>query len=219
MNSKLAVIVGAGPGVGNHVAKKFGENGFRIVLISRNPNSLEQYVDELRALGIEAHGVAGDAGSTESLQAAFAQVKQHHGVTDVLVYNAAVLGGGKPTSLTAETLIRHLQVDVAGALTSALQVVPDQTERQDGTILFTGGALSLYPSANYASLSIGKAAMRNLALSLAEELSPQGIFVGTVTIAGQVKPGTNFDPARIAELYWDLYETREKHEIVFTGKE
>jgi short-subunit dehydrogenase len=75
-----------------------------------------------------------------------------------------------------------------------------------GTVLFTGGGLALAPQAGLgvASLVAGKSALRGLALVLHEELKPQGIHVGLVTIAGMVAPGTAFDPDRIAEAYWDL---------------
>jgi hypothetical protein len=69
--------------------------------------------------------------------------------------------------------------------------------------------------ARVASLSIGKAGIRSLAFTLNEELAPQGVFVGTVTICGYVKPGTFFDPDRIAESYWQLHERRETREIIF----
>jgi short-subunit dehydrogenase len=216
MSKKLIVVVGAGPGVGNHVAKRFGANNFRVVLVSRNQDALDQYVKELSSEGIETYAVAADAASPASLTEAFDQIKKNYGTTDVLVYNAAVLKGGKPTSLTAESLVAHYQVDVAGALHCALQVIPEQVEQKAGTILFTGGTFALYPMADYAALSIGKAALRNLAFTLAEELKPQGVFVGTVTIGGIVAPGTHFAPELIAEKYWELYEKREQHEIVYS---
>ncbi|WP_334077861.1 SDR family NAD(P)-dependent oxidoreductase [Paenibacillus sanfengchensis] len=216
MNKKLIVVVGAGPGVGNHVAKKFGVNHFRVVLVSRNQEALNQYVQELSSEGIEAYAIVADAANPLSLTEAFDQIKGNYGTTDVLVYNAAVLRGGKPTSLTAESLVSHYQVDVAGALHCALQVIPEQVKQKSGTILFTGGGFALYPMADYASVSIGKAALRNLAFTLADELKPQGVFVGTVTIAGAVAPGTHFSPERIAEKYWELHVNREEHEIVYS---
>lgn len=215
MSKKLIVVVGAGPGVGNNVAKKFGDNNFRVVLVSRNQDALDQYMKELSSEGIETYAVAADAASSVSLKAAFDQIKKNYGSTDVLVYNAAVLKGGQPTSLTAESLVSHYQVDVAGALHCALQVIPEQVAQKKGTILFTGGGFALYPSVDYAAVSIGKAALRTLAFTLAEELKPQGVFVGTVTIAGNVAPGTRFAPELIAEKYWELYEKREGHEIVY----
>lgn len=216
MSKKLIVVIGAGPGIGNHVAKKFGDNNFRVVLVSRNQEALNQYVEELKSQDIEAYSVVADAASTESVEVAFAQIKKAFGSVDVLVYNAAIVEGGRPTSLTPELLLAHYQVDVVGALRSALQVIPNQVANKSGTILFTGGGLALQPAADYAALSIGKAAIRSLALTLAEELKPQGVFVGTVTIAGGVKPGTHFAPELIAEKYWDLYQKREDHEIVYS---
>ncbi|MGF6952423.1 short-subunit dehydrogenase [Neobacillus sp. B4I6] len=61
MSKKLIVVVGAGSGIGNNVAKKFGDNNFRVVLISRNQNALEQYVKELSSDGIETYAEVADA--------------------------------------------------------------------------------------------------------------------------------------------------------------
>lgn len=77
-----------------------------------------------------------------------------------------------------------------------------------------------YPSPQAPSLSVGKAGIRALALMLAEELAPMGIRVGTVTIAGQVEPGTAFAPERIAEACLSLHRGQpdpKTAEIVFTG--
>ncbi|HWK23086.1 MAG TPA: SDR family NAD(P)-dependent oxidoreductase [Ureibacillus sp.] len=216
MSKKLIVVVGAGPGIGNHVAKKFGDNNFRVVLVSRNQESLTQYVEELKSQDIEAYSVVADAASTESVEVAFEQIKKEFGSIDVLVYNAAIVEGGRPTSLTPESLLTHYQVDVVGALRCALQVIPNQLANKSGTILFTGGGLALHPAADYAALTLGKAGIRTLALTLAEELKPQGVFVGTVTICGGVKPGTHFAPELIAEKYWDLHQKKEEHEIVYS---
>jgi short-subunit dehydrogenase len=215
MSKKVAVIVGAGPGVSLHVAHKFGQNGFHIVLAARNKVALEEFTSQLREEGIAADYIIVDAGSTASIEAGFQTIKEEYGSPELLIYNAAVISGGKPTSLTSEVLTQHLQVDVVGALESTRQVLPDLLAKKSGTILFTGGGLSLFPSAQNASLSIGKAAVRNLALTLAEELKPEGIFVGTVTISGTVKPDTYYDPAVIADAYWTLFTERQEHEIVF----
>ncbi|MFF2907612.1 SDR family NAD(P)-dependent oxidoreductase [Paenibacillus sp. NPDC057934] len=215
MSKKLAVIVGAGPGVSLHVAHKFGQNGFHVVLAARNKIALEEFTSQLREEGIAADYIIVDAGSTASIEAGFQTIKEEYGSPELLIYNAAVIAGGKPSSLTSEVLAQHLQVDVVGALESTRQVLPDLLAKKSGTILFTGGGLSLFPSAQNASLSIGKAAVRNLALTLAEELKPEGIFVGTVTIAGTVKPDTYYDPTVIAEAYWKLFTERQEHEILF----
>ena len=73
-----------------------------------------------------------------------------------------------------------------------------------------------------ASLAIGKAGIRSLALTLHAELAPSGIHAGTITItiAGQIQTGTAFDPARIAQAFWDLHADRPgsfRGELVYRG--
>ncbi|MBP1997083.1 SDR family NAD(P)-dependent oxidoreductase [Paenibacillus eucommiae] len=215
MNKPLLVIVGAGPGVSAGVAKKFGTSGFRVVLVSRTKASLDVYTEELQAQGVEAYSVQADASDSASLQSAFNQIKAEYGVPEVLVYNAAVINQSNPSSLSEKQLVDDFKINVVGALTSAQQVIPDMIDRKQGTLLFTGGGLALYPAAVLTSLSIGKAGIRTLAFTLAEELKPHGIYVGTVTITGFVQRGTFYDPERIAEAYWELYTTRDQIETVY----
>jgi hypothetical protein len=70
-----------------------------------------------------------------------------------------------------------------------------------------------------ATVSLGKAALRSAATMLGADLAPDGIRVATLTIAGQIVAGTAFDPARIAERYWDLVQTDGpwQAEFRFTG--
>ncbi|MDF2962287.1 MAG: short-chain dehydrogenase/reductase, partial [Paenibacillus sp.] len=129
----LLVIVGSGPGVSAGIAKKFGSNGFRVVLISRTKPSLERSLEDLRQVLIESYGISADASDPDSLKTAFEQIKNQYGATDVLVYNAAHIVPGDPLSLTEQQLIEDFKVNTVGALTSAQQVIPDMVERRQGT--------------------------------------------------------------------------------------
>ncbi|MDD2957163.1 MAG: SDR family NAD(P)-dependent oxidoreductase [Lachnospiraceae bacterium] len=215
MDKKTIVVVGAGKGMGNHIAEMFGKNDFRIVLMARNQTSLNVYTKEFTEKGMEAYGIAADASSTDSLTEAFEEVKTKFGGVDVLVYNTCILEGGKPSELSSAELMRHYQVDVASALHSVLQVLPEMRAKKKGTILFTGGGLALYPMPEFTCVSINKAALRALAITLNTELKDEGIFTGVVTIMGNIAPNTAYDPADIAKEYWRLYTERKDTEIVF----
>ena len=89
---------------------------------------------------------------------------------------------------------------------------------ENGTILLTGGGLALHPYADLASLSIGKAGIRSLAYSLHQELSPKGIYVGTLTIKGFVQTGTYFSAENIADTFYSMYENQTETEIIFEEK-
>jgi len=75
--------------------------------------------------------------------------------------------------------------------------------QRKGTIRFTGGGFARYPVMDAASLSIGKAGIRSLAHTLAQEMEGTGIHGATVTIG--VEPGTHFDPELIAQSYLNLH--------------
>lgn len=215
MSEKILLIVGAGPGISLKTARKFGKEGFKVALISRSMESLQKYEYEFKNDGIEAKGFTGDAASEGSLKSAIESVIKTYGKVDVLLYNAAILRPAKPTELSADDLIHDFNINVAGALTSVKEVVPHM---EKGTILLTGGGLALYPNADLASLSIGKSGIRSLAYSLHQELSPKGIYVGTLTVKGFVQEGTYFSPENIANTFYSMYKNQTDTEIMFEEK-
>jgi short-subunit dehydrogenase len=212
---KTIIIVGAGKGLGNQIGKKFGQNDFRIVLMARSENSLKEYEDQFQNEGIESFSYVVDAAKPETLTLAFNNAKTKFGTPDVLVYNVGITELDQPDSINSEELMRHFQVDVASAYHSVKQVVSEDFGKKNGVIILTGGGLALYPQPQYTPLSIDKAALRALAFLLNKELEPQGIFVGTVTIAGAIEPDTRFAPELIAQKYWDLYTQRQECEVMF----
>ncbi|MFC5703391.1 SDR family NAD(P)-dependent oxidoreductase [Cohnella faecalis] len=216
MSKPIIAVVGAGPGVSAAVARKFGSNGFRVALVARNAISLDALATELREQEIETYFVTADASRPESLSDAFRSIREQLGEPDVLLYNAAAISKAAATALDERQLIEDFKVNVVGALTSVKEVVPRFVGRKEGAVLITGGGFALHPHPDYASLSIGKAGVRSLTYSLAQELKPSNVYVGTVTISGFVSPGTYFDPDRMADKYWELYTERNLIEYEYT---
>ncbi|MBQ9536423.1 MAG: SDR family NAD(P)-dependent oxidoreductase [Desulfovibrionaceae bacterium] len=215
MAKKLAVVVGAGKGMGVNIAKVFGQHDFIVAMLARDLEKLAPLVNEVKTLGIEAYAYAADAANPDSLSDCFAKIQQNHGDVDVLIYNAANLTPGFPTKIGSSDLMQHYQVDVASALHAANLVLPKQIAKGKGAILFTGGGFALYPMAEYTCLSIDKAALRALAFALSQEVKPLGIYVGIVTIMGAIAPNTHFDPADISIKFWELYEQQADVEYIF----
>lgn len=215
MSKKTIVVVGAGPGLGNHLAKEFGRNGFRAILIARSEKKLQEYVSEMKNSGIEADYQVADCASNESIRAAFDAVKKKHGFVDVMAYNTAVLRDGFASSISPEELTIRYQVDVAGAVCAAQQVLPEQMLRGEGAILFTGGGLALNPVSQFASISIHKAALRVLAIALHDEVKDKGVYVGIVNIKGNIGSDDYYDPARIAEQFYQMYSEKRVKEITY----
>lgn len=215
MDKKTIVVVGAGQGLGNHVAKRFGKEDFRVILMARNEQALKAYEQEFAAEGIEVYTYAVDAARPETLTEALHWVKNTFATPEVLVYNVGITSPDDPGKIDYEELMRHYQVDVASAYHCICQVVDEEFGQKKGTLIVTGGGLALYPSAAYLPLSLDKAALRAMVYALHEELKPRGIFVGTVTVCGAIGGDGFFAPSRIAESYWKMYNERDKCEIVY----
>jgi NAD(P)-dependent dehydrogenase (short-subunit alcohol dehydrogenase family) len=213
-------LIGMGPGVSAGIARRFGREGFTIAAVARRRESLAEHVQALTAAGVRAHGHAANAADPASLQAVLADIAREHGAPDVLVYNAAGVTYQPLAELTPQQLSADLQTSIVGAFAAAQAVLPAMKARGSGTLLFTGGGFAFEPMPAMAGVGVGKAGIRNLAFSLFADLKDTGVHAATVTICGMVKPGTPFDPDRIAEAYWALHVQPRgsfEREIQFRG--
>ena len=175
------------------------------VTIARSRDRQAKALAELEAAGASARFFEADAADEASLQAAFAGIRAECGDPGVLIYNAFAMRMAPPSKTTPENLVADFRANVAGALASVHKVLPAMRAAKRGTIIFTGGGFALDPIPQFASIGVGKAALRNLAFSLGKELERDGIHVGTVTIHGMVKAGTHFDPDKIAQVFLELH--------------
>jgi NAD(P)-dependent dehydrogenase (short-subunit alcohol dehydrogenase family) len=157
------------------------------------------------ALEAPALVLGADLARAEPLREALAAIEAWGGAPEALVYNASAGTPGPAAELDPAQLQADLRVNVGSALAAARWALPAMRQAGRGTLLFTGGGLALRPQAGLASASLGKAALRSLALSLAQELEPEGIHAATVTVCGFVQPGTPFAPELIAQEFWELH--------------
>lgn len=205
MHNSCCVIVGAGPGLGMNIARRFAQGGFDIALISRDQSRLKGLSEKLNSEGYTAQGFAADAAIEKDLQSAFDCITQWNDNVEVLIYNAAAMIPDNVLDLTPSTMMGNMALNLGGAICSVNQVLPLMRGRGGGTILITGGGLGLEPYPNWASLSAGKAALRNYTIALHKALFPESIHVAVIAVCGIVEAGGLFDPDQIAEKYWQLH--------------
>jgi NAD(P)-dependent dehydrogenase (short-subunit alcohol dehydrogenase family) len=205
MARPVCVIVGIGEALGAGLARRFGAEGYALALVGRRAAEVERHVDALKAIGVEAHGFPGDASDPATVKATFAAIRERLGDPEVLIYNAAIIGGCALTEVAFDEFRRRIAVDVDGAFLTAREVIPAMRRTGRGTILFSGGSLATQPQAVWGVLGAGKAAQRSIALSLDQELRGDGIHVATVEIHGHIQTQPYYAPDRLAEAYWRLH--------------
>ena len=164
----LAVILGAGPGIGLAVARRFAREGFKLALVSRPTDPLPAFQAALEAEGARALVLGADLAEASALETALGEIQAWAGQPTVLIYNASAGSPGPAASLDPAGLLRDLQVNAVAPLTAAQWALPAMRQAGQGTLLFTGGGLALQPKPGLASACLGKAALRSLALSLGE---------------------------------------------------
>jgi short-subunit dehydrogenase len=219
IDNRRLLLVGAGPGLGMAVARRFAGGGYRVTLLARSTDGLGALADGLADTRAQIDTMAADASDPEGLRARVAELYNEQGAPGLIIYNAAI---GAPDKLLTSS-VEHLQtayaVDVIGAIVVTQVAAPAMRAAGSGTIIVTGGGFADHPIPALATLSLGKAALRSAATMLGADLEPDGIRVATLTIAGQIVAGTAFDPANIAKRYWEVVHSDGpwQAEFRFTG--
>ncbi|NUS58230.1 MAG: SDR family NAD(P)-dependent oxidoreductase [Streptomycetaceae bacterium] len=214
-----AVIIGAGPGIGRSVARRFVAEGMAVALISRTQASLDAAAEAVTPLGVPVVRLRADSADETELRGALDLAAEAFGPPEAVVYNAAVIRPDAPGELTVRGHQQAWAVNVVGALTAAAHTAPLMARHGGGTFIITGGMPE--PKPGYVSLSLGKAGVRTLVDLLDQEYGPGGVHFASVTVAGPVAPGTGFDPDDIAEHYWRLHTQQRsawQREVLHDGR-
>ncbi|MFD3947928.1 SDR family NAD(P)-dependent oxidoreductase [Streptomyces sp. NPDC058579] len=210
---KTYALIGAGPNLGASLARRLGNEGYRIAAISRSPHNLAAFVAELEADGIQAAAFPADATDPQSLAAALTAIEDTYGPIDVLQWNVMPGWQAALTTLQINPVnVRHaLDLNVTGPITAVTTVLPKMIERGGGAMLFTTGASGKYPLDITANLGLSFAALRNYLHNLHEQLKDANIYVGTITVGDHIA-NDHADPDHIADHYWTMLTKRDSIE-------
>ena len=218
--SVLVVGVGASQGLGAAIARRFAAGGYPVAIAGRNAEKLAATAAELEASSARVVRVVGDGAKAEDQQR-FVAAAQTLAPLAVAVHNA---GGNSPApflQVSAESFEQHWREHALGAFHLAQAALPVLVERDGGSLFFTGASGSLRGMANFAPFAAAKAAVRNLAQSIAREYGRQNVHVGHVVVDGGIAgerlltrrpslaeergPDGMLGIDAIAEAYWFLH--------------
>jgi NAD(P)-dependent dehydrogenase (short-subunit alcohol dehydrogenase family) len=117
------LLIGAGPGVGAGVVRRFGREGFGSTLISRS-ETLDRLASDLRGGGLEIEAIGADIEDLDSYRDTLERIFSAPGAPGVVVYNAALADPGQILETTVERLRTAHDVDVIGAVVAAQVAAP-----------------------------------------------------------------------------------------------
>jgi NADP-dependent 3-hydroxy acid dehydrogenase YdfG len=187
LDGKVAIITGAGTGIGYEAAKMFAAEGAKLVVVGRRAEPLEAVVAEIKAAGGEAVAKPTDLEDGDAAEAIAAFTIETYGRVDILVNNAGhaskvrSIRWVKPDEWES---VFKINIDAVYRLTQAC--LPDMLSRGEGTVITTSSMAALTPGiVGGAPYSAAKAASYNLMRGLNSELREAGIRA-TAIIPGEV---------------------------------
>ncbi|MGV8877213.1 MAG: SDR family NAD(P)-dependent oxidoreductase [Rhodoglobus sp.] len=204
----VIAIIGAGPGLGAAVARRFGREGFAIALISRDQSKLDAVAAELEADGVTARGYAADVLQPAALEAALAQAAAELGEITTLQYSPLPSRDYlKPVlELTPELAAEALQFSALGLIHAVRAVLPAMREAGDGSILLINGGTSVKARAGFAGTSVAFPAESAYGEMLHDALEVEGVRVRQLVIPGgipQLQLPNGIDD--VASRLWEIH--------------
>lgn len=218
VDNKVIVIVGAGPGVGASVARRFGREGYDVALVARSSEPLEALGTELQASGVTTGWTSVDIADGDALTAAIKRFGQHLGHIDALHFNPSVFRQRDPLHLTVAELLDDVRIGI-GALLTAVQAARPFMPR-GARVIATGSMAADRPWHEACSLGVQKAGLRNLVTSVDRTLEPHGIRAMSLTVEGVLAPDTAFSPERVADALYAAAlapEEQWRSEVAYAG--
>ena len=181
LEGKVAIVTGAGRGIGRAVAEVLAQRGVRVVATGRTWSDLESLQDELGATGRRIEVVAGDVGSRPDVERAVTTAVEMFGGMDILVNNAQSLTFNESVlDITDESLEVPFRSGLLGTLYFMQTCYPHLKSRGGGSIVNFGSATALQGRPGFGSYVVAKEAIRGLTRIAAKEWGPDNIRVNVI---------------------------------------
>lgn len=174
ISGKVALITGAGRGIGAGLARSFAAEGAKLVLVDNNAETLRETVAGLDA-GVEIEAVHADVSIEEDVARAVAAAIARFERIDILINNAGIAPAGTVESMPVATWDENYAVNVRGVFLMCQAVIPHMKAQQWGRILNAASFAAIIPSYAFAAYASSKSAVVSMTRVIAGEVGPFGI--------------------------------------------
>jgi 3-oxoacyl-[acyl-carrier protein] reductase len=180
LSNQVAVITGAGRGIGRAIALKFANAGADIACVSRTADNAEKAAGEVRALGRKAWAYAVDVADATAVTAASEKILTEAGRVDILVNNAGITRDGLLMRMSEEDWDAVLDTNLKGAFSFTKALSRAFIKQRSGRIINISSVIGLIGNAGQCNYAASKAALIGFTKSVARELASRGITVNAL---------------------------------------
>lgn len=182
LQEKVAIITGGGHGIGRAIAKRFAQEGARVVIADVNAQGAAEVCREIAAAaGATAHNLPTDVTRRAEVEALVAETVRLYGQIDILVNNAALLGENGPfLEVSQEVWDRVIAVNQTGVFVCSQLVGRVMAVARRGSVINISSTNGLVPQPNCVAYAAAKAAVESITRSMAIDLAPYNIRVNAI---------------------------------------
>jgi NAD(P)-dependent dehydrogenase (short-subunit alcohol dehydrogenase family) len=180
LEQRIAIVTGAGQGIGRAIALGLAREGARVAIADVNEECANTVKDEIEAAGGTALVIRTDVSNEDSVQAMVERSLQEFGRVDILVNNAGIFPTSPVEEMSEEDWDRVIGTNLVGAFLCARAVVPKFLEQGTGRIISLTSGRAFQGAKNGAHYAASKAGIIGFSKSLALELAPHGITVNVI---------------------------------------
>jgi 3-oxoacyl-[acyl-carrier protein] reductase len=178
--NQIAVVTGAGRGIGRAIALKFAAEGADVVCVSRTQENSEKVANEIRALGRKAWAFAVDVADAAAVSAAAGKILAEAGKVDILVNNAGVTRDGLLMRMSDADWDTVLDTNLKGAFLVTKAFSRAMIKARTGRIINVTSVIGLIGNAGQCNYAASKAGLIGFTQSVAKELASRGITVNAI---------------------------------------
>lgn len=203
LQGKVALVTGAGKGIGKAIAEALAKEGAHVGLVARTEKDVQQLAEKLKALGVQAAYATADVSDRAAVEAAVQSIENSLGPIDILINNAGTGTFGKFLELEPEVWEQQVKVNLFGVYYATRAVLPSMLERKTGDIVNISSTAGKSGSAVTSAYSASKFGVFGLSESLMQEVRKHNIRVTALapsTIVTDLAQSANLitgDPERV----------------------
>lgn len=181
LENKVALITGAGRGIGRAIAYKYATEGADVAITDLNiDEGVQAFVEELKGLGVRAVAYASNAADFDASHTVVEQIKADFGRIDILVNNAGITRDGLMMRMTEQQWDAVINVNLKSAFNMIHAVTPIMMGQRTGSIINMASVVGVSGNAGQSNYSASKAGMIGLAKSVAKELGSRGVRANAI---------------------------------------
>ena len=180
LTNQIAVVTGAGRGIGKAIALKFAAAGADVVCVSRSVENSEKVAEEVRALGRKAWSVAVDVADGAAVTAAADKILADAGKVDILVNNAGVTRDGLLMRMSEQDWDTVIDTNLKGAFSFTKAFTRSFLKQRSGRIINVASVIGLIGNAGQCNYAASKAGLIGFTKSVAKEFASRGITVNAI---------------------------------------